>query len=194
MSLKRSLDLPPHSTAGPSSLSFDFAPPQVEEPFQSKKQRKLSNYQSLNPRGRPAAGTPHVLRAAKVETVEEKIIPEVEEEMKEVIEGEQEEEEVEVVAVSHKAARLAKRRKLAGLPEVEPVVVSTAGNTIAGMPGIIVGNTPGKSAFGIWLGNMNYSTTNKMLLTWLEERGIKEIVRINMPMGRRSGEMNRGLV
>ncbi len=52
----------------------------------------------------------------------------------------------------------------------------------------------GKSAHGVWIGNMNYSTTNKMVLGWLEERGLKEVVRINMPGGKRSGENNRGFV
>ena len=164
----------------------------------SKKQRKLANY---NPRGRPAAGTVWTPPVRAVETVRE-VVEDVENKgaQEEIVEKDEEakgeaaekEDDEDVPALSHKALRLAKRRKLAGLPEIPVVAISTSGNSIPGVPGIIIGNTPGKSAHGIWLGNMNYGTTNKMLLAWLEERGLKEIVRINMPSGRRDGEMNRG--
>ena len=201
---KRARDAPPHAASAPSELGFDFAPPEMEEPIMSKKQRKLANY---NPRGRPAAGTVYTPPVRAVEVVErmqegrgeeggaEEKVEGGEEGMQEATgEGEKMEEDPDVPALSHKALRLAKRRKLAGLPDVPIIPTSTAGNSIPGVPGVIIGNTPGKSAHGIWLGNMNYGTTNKMLLAWLEERGLKEIVRINMPSGRREGEMNRGFV
>lgn len=128
-----------------------------------------------------------------------------------------EEEEDDVPALSHKAARLLKKRKLSGLePDLSVTalqassmhpsrVLSLSGNVVAGragvqvkngkvvpVEGVLVGNTPGKGAFGIWVGNMNFSTTNKCLLGWLEERGLKEVARINMPGGKRPGENNRG--
>ena len=58
--------------------------------------------------------------------------------------------------------------------------------------GIAVGATPAKGAQGIWVGNMNFATTSKDLLAWFEERGLKEVTRINMPKGKRSHENNRG--
>ena len=90
-------------------------------------------------------------------------------------------------ALSHKEKRLAKRRKLSGIDEpVKPVAVPV-------LPGgITVGNTPAKSAHGVWVGNMNFNTTSKLLLAWFEDRGLKEVTRINMPGGKRVGENNRG--
>lgn len=214
--LKRPRDPPPHHEPALSELGFDFAPPEIDEPVMSKKQRKAANF---NPRGRAPAGTvePRVAswntyvapkegeaavaasapptaatRAAELEEENRSSSPELEPVSNAGKNEPIEDAEVDVPALSHKALRLLKRRKLSGVEDAPPVVVTPSGNKIPGVPGVIVGNTPGKSAFGIWLGNMNYSTTNKMLLAWLDEHGLKEIVRINMPMGRRSGEMNRG--
>lgn len=39
---------------------------------------------------------------------------------------------------------------------------------------------------------MNYATASKDLIAWLEQRGLKEITRINMPGGKRAYEANRG--
>ena len=103
--------------------------------------------------------------------------------------------EDEVPALSHKEKRLAKRRKLSGLdPLPTPAASSSTSTATSGVPGIVIGNTPSKSAHGIWLGNMNYGTTSKMLLSWFEERGLKDVTRINMPNGKRPGENNRGCV
>lgn len=105
------------------------------------------------------------------------------------------EAEDEVPALSHKEKRLAKRRKLSGLdPLPTPATSSFTSTANSGVPGIVIGNTPSKSAHGIWLGNMNYGTTSKMLLSWFEERGLKDVTRINMPNGKRPGENNRGCV
>ncbi|KAL8290245.1 hypothetical protein RQP46_003184 [Phenoliferia psychrophenolica] len=90
-------------------------------------------------------------------------------------------------ALSHKEKRLAKRRKLSGIEEpvkAAPVPVVPGG--------ITVGNTPAKSAHGVWVGNMNFNTTSKLLLAWFEDRGLKEVTRINMPGGKKVGENNRG--
>nr|CRX78986.1 hypothetical protein ls5930a1_00059 [Leucosporidium scottii] len=111
-------------------------------------------------------------------------------------------------ALSHKEKRLAKRRKLAGLPERPPApppdsvaaIQSTSSVPTIGSQrapgnhegGIAVGATPAKGAQGIWVGNMNFATTSKDLLAWFEERGLKEVTRINMPKGKRSHENNRG--
>lgn len=101
--------------------------------------------------------------------------------------------EPEVPALSHKEKRLAKRRKLSGIddPVIVPVLQKSI-NTIPGVPGTIIGNTPSKSAFGIWVGNMAFGTTQKMLLGWFESKGLKEVTRLNMPGGKRPGEANRG--
>lgn len=112
-------------------------------------------------------------------------------------------DEPEVPALSHKEKRLAKRRKLAGIedpvPETKPKV-GTSSRDKAPIPGTIgaqppapvVGATPAKGSFGIWLGNMNFATTSKDLLAWFENRGLREIVRINMPKGKRANEANKG--
>lgn len=93
-------------------------------------------------------------------------------------------------ALSHKEKRLAKRRKLSGIEEV--VKSAPAAPTVPGGP--TIGNTPAKSAHGVWVGNLNFNTTSKLLLEWFEERGLKEVTRINMPNGKRPGENNRGSV
>lgn len=98
--------------------------------------------------------------------------------------------EDEPAALSHKEKRLAKRRKLAGIEEPAPLPSTSNPKSILSGPAI--GNTPAKSAHGIWVGNMNFSTSNKMLLGWFEERGLKEVTRLNMPGGKRVGELNRG--
>lgn len=101
--------------------------------------------------------------------------------------------EPDVPALSHKEKRLAKKRKLAGIEEAAAAAVSVP--TSVGGPsinGTIIGNTPAKSAHGIWVGNMNFATTTRMLMGWFDERGLKDISRINMPNGKRPGENNRG--
>lgn len=105
-------------------------------------------------------------------------------------------------ALSHKEKRMAKRRKLAGIPERAPAPVLPSSVPTIGSQrapgghegGIAVGATPAKGAHGIWIGNMNFATTSKELLAWFEERGLREITRINMPKGKRSHENNRGCV
>lgn len=114
-------------------------------------------------------------------------------------------EEAEVPAMSHKEKRLAKRRKLQGLDEPAPAAAEHTskpqiGSKMAPKPGTIgaqapapvVGATPAKGSFGIWVGNMNFATPSKDLLAWFENRGLREITRINMPGGKRSHEANRG--
>ncbi|KAI5478603.1 RNA-binding protein Rnp24 [Pseudohyphozyma bogoriensis] len=101
----------------------------------------------------------------------------------------------EVPAMSHKERRLAKRRKLAGLDDPAPSSgpgPAAGANGVAAEGGIAVGNTPAKSAHGIWVGNLAFKTTSKMLLAWFEQRGLKDVTRINMPNGKRVGESNRG--
>jgi hypothetical protein len=101
--------------------------------------------------------------------------------------------EPDVPALSHKEKRLAKKRKLAGIEEAAAAAVTVS--TSVGGPsinGTIIGNTPAKSAHGIWVGNMNFATTTRMLMGWFDERGLKDISRINMPNGKRPGENNRG--
>lgn len=96
-------------------------------------------------------------------------------------------DEDDTPALSHKEKRLAKRRKLSG---IEEPVKAAAAPVVPGGP--TVGNTPAKSAHGVWVGNMNFNTTSKLLLAWFEDRGLKEVTRINMPGGKRTGEANRG--
>ena len=106
--------------------------------------------------------------------------------------------------LSHKEKRLAKKRKLAaeaaGLdpdaPAPAPAAAATtsSGSTATTIGTTLVGNTPGRSAHGIWVGNMNYATHPRELLAWFAGHGLKEVVRINMPSGKRSHENNRGCV
>jgi len=113
----------------------------------------------------------------------------------------------EVPALSHKEKRLAKRRKLQGLEDPATAEAASSskpkiGSKMAPVPGTIgaqpaapvVGATPAKGSFGIWVGNMNFATPSKDLLAWFENRGLRDIVRINMPGGKRSHEANRGYV
>ncbi|BGP39258.1 Nucleolar protein 13 [Rhodotorula kratochvilovae] len=102
--------------------------------------------------------------------------------------------------LSHKEKRLAKKRKLAaeaaGLdpdapaPAAAPAASSAPATTTIGTT--LVGNTPARSAHGIWLGNLNYVTHLRELLQWFAGKGLKDVVRINMPGGKRSHENNRG--
>ncbi|GAA5850283.1 hypothetical protein JCM9279_006512 [Rhodotorula babjevae] len=103
--------------------------------------------------------------------------------------------------LSHKEKRLAKKRKLAaeaaGLDPDAPAPSSapaptSSGPTATTIGTTLVGNTPGRSAHGIWVGNMNYATHPRELLAWFAGHGLKDVVRINMPGGKRSHENNRG--
>ncbi|SCV70803.1 BQ2448_3565 [Microbotryum intermedium] len=108
----------------------------------------------------------------------------------------------ETPALSHKEKRLAKRRKLAGIPEREPApspasMVHPSQKAVIDLSGkgtvtTAMGNTPAKSAHGVWVGNMNYATTSKDLIQWFSSRGLTEVTRINMPNGKRAHENNRG--
>ncbi|GAA5933532.1 hypothetical protein JCM3775_003724 [Rhodotorula graminis] len=106
--------------------------------------------------------------------------------------------------LSHKEKRLAKKRKLAaeaaGLDPDAPLAVAPAAPASTPSSGpaattigtTLVGNTPAKAAHGIWVGNMNYATHPRELLAWFAGHGLKDVVRINMPGGKRSHENNRG--
>lgn len=119
-------------------LSFDVAPPaaDVDHHPTTKKMKKPSSRADAS-----AAAAPDDVPLTK--------------EAKQV--GNEEIAESDVPALSHKEARLAKRRKLSGLEpttatgvplqqsSIHPSrVISLAGNTIQGAPGVIVGNTPGE--------------------------------------------------
>ncbi|GAA6054390.1 hypothetical protein JCM3770_002233 [Rhodotorula araucariae] len=101
--------------------------------------------------------------------------------------------------LSHKEKRLAKKRKLAaeaaGLDPDAPAPAAQAPSSAPAATTIgttLVGNTPARSAHGIWLGNLNYATHPRELLQWFAAKGLKDVVRINMPGGKRSHENNRG--
>ncbi|GAA5953402.1 hypothetical protein JCM3765_005026 [Sporobolomyces pararoseus] len=115
---------------------------------------------------------------------------------------------VEETPLSHKEKRQAKKRRLAleaagedpDAPEhAKPAKKSGAGAT-GGQPGATplmiggtaVGNTPARSAHGVWVGNMNFATHARDLLAWFQARGLADITRINMPNGKRAHENNRG--
>ncbi|GAA5970552.1 hypothetical protein JCM21900_004301 [Sporobolomyces salmonicolor] len=107
----------------------------------------------------------------------------------------------EVKVLSHKEKRLAKKRKLAleADGETAPAESSYSGKTSAPaatapltIGGTAVGNTPARSAHGVWVGNLNFATHARELLAWFQERGLTEITRINMPNGKRQHENNRG--
>ncbi|GAA5985316.1 hypothetical protein JCM11641_005391 [Rhodosporidiobolus odoratus] len=112
----------------------------------------------------------------------------------ETAEGAAEEEEER--PLSHKEKRQAKKRKLAeeasGItpaaaptPSAPAPALTTIGNTL-------IGNTPSRSAHGVWVGNMNFATHARELLAWFAQKGLQEVSRINMPNGKRAHENNRG--
>ncbi|GAA5896842.1 hypothetical protein JCM6882_005048 [Rhodosporidiobolus microsporus] len=107
--------------------------------------------------------------------------------------------------LSHKEKRLAKKRKLAAEAAGEGgedggAVSASASAPAAKAPApaptmigsTLVGNTPARSAHGVWVGNLNFATHARELLSWFSERGLKEVTRINMPNGKRAHENNRG--
>ncbi|POY73589.1 hypothetical protein BMF94_3122 [Rhodotorula taiwanensis] len=103
--------------------------------------------------------------------------------------------------LSHKEKRLAKKRKLAAEqagedPDAVTVAKPAKPQVAASQPTTIgttlVGNTPARSAHGVWVGNLNFATHPRELLAWFAERGINDVTRINMPGGKRSHENNRG--
>ncbi|KAK4057825.1 Nucleolar protein 13 [Microbotryomycetes sp. JL221] len=97
--------------------------------------------------------------------------------------------------LSHKERRLAKRRKLKQ-PDADESTTTTDDRPSTSSKAVTpkVGATPAKSAFGVWIGNLTYSTTSKQLLDWLADKGLKEVTRVNMPKGKRSHEHNKGYV
>ncbi|GAA6039113.1 hypothetical protein JCM8097_005332 [Rhodosporidiobolus ruineniae] len=102
--------------------------------------------------------------------------------------------------LSHKEKRLAKKRKLAAEAAGEllddaaaPAASSKPAAPAPTMIGsTVVGNTAAKSAHGIWVGNLNFATHARELLAWFADKGLKEVMRINMPNGKRQHENNRG--
>ncbi|GAA5865974.1 hypothetical protein JCM3774_005545 [Rhodotorula dairenensis] len=103
--------------------------------------------------------------------------------------------------LSHKEKRLAKKRKLAAEqagqdPEAAAATAAKPTKPAASAPTTIgntlVGNTPARSAHGVWVGNMNFATHPRELLAWFADRGLKDVTRINMPGGKRTHENNRG--
>ncbi|KAM0746457.1 hypothetical protein T439DRAFT_329889 [Meredithblackwellia eburnea MCA 4105] len=116
--------------------------------------------------------------------------PETKDEDKDGEMGEGKEGE-EVPAMSHKEKRLAKRRKLA--LEASGATVDESTPAAATAPTVpAVGQTPAKSAHGIWVGNLSFKTSSRVLLDWFAQRGLKEVTRVNMPGGKRATEANRG--
>ncbi|GAA5882182.1 hypothetical protein JCM16303_002266 [Sporobolomyces ruberrimus] len=109
---------------------------------------------------------------------------------------------LEETPLSHKEKRQAKKRRLAmeaageDPDAVPPPTKSSSGGGSAPAPtmigGTAVGNTPARSAHGVWVGNMNFATHARDLLAWFQARGLADITRINMPNGKRSHENNRG--
>ncbi|CAD6892651.1 unnamed protein product [Tilletia controversa] len=108
----------------------------------------------------------------------------------------------EVEALSHKERR--KRRRLekrtaslnanaaatdgasAGTPSsAGPIITSSSGQSSASKP------AP-RSQYSIWVGNLAFSTPPEKLQSWLEDRGVAGISRINMPKGARWHEHNKG--
>ena len=88
--------------------------------------------------------------------------------------------------LSHKARR--KKRKLDALAADEgdePAPKRTA---------VAAGPTPAKGAFGVWVGNLAFSTTAQHLATFFERGGCGPVARTNMPVGKKKGEINRGSV
>ncbi|GAA5927304.1 uncharacterized protein JCM15063_005859 [Sporobolomyces koalae] len=104
--------------------------------------------------------------------------------------------------LSHKEKRQAKKRRLAAEAAGEdpdaitPAATASASKSGSAGPtmigGTAVGNTPARSAHGVWVGNMNFATHARELLAWFQARGLSEITRINMPNGKRAHENNRG--
>ncbi|BGP15312.1 hypothetical protein JCM10213_002629 [Rhodosporidiobolus nylandii] len=102
--------------------------------------------------------------------------------------------------LSHKEKRLLKKRKLAAeaageefVPPSAPAPAAAAAAPATTMIGqTLVGNTPSRSAHGVWVGNLNFATHARELLGWFADKGLKEVTRINMPNGKRSHENNRG--
>jgi hypothetical protein len=135
--------------------------------------------------------------------------PVVEEQDEEGQAAAEESGEPEEKVLSHKEKRQLKKRKLAAeaagedpdlidSPTAPAVGAGAEKKGDAPPPTMIgqtlVGNTPARSAHGVWVGNMNFATHPRELLAWFAERGLKDVTRINMPNGKRSHENNRGCV
>ncbi len=52
--------------------------------------------------------------------------------------------------------------------------------------------TLAKGKFGIWIGNLSFSTTEGSLRNFFESNEVGSIVRVNMPKGKKEGEHNKG--
>ncbi|KAK4055498.1 Nucleolar protein 13 [Microbotryomycetes sp. JL201] len=97
--------------------------------------------------------------------------------------------------LSHKERRLAKRQKLKSTNDIDTDNnVSSNSKADKKATTLKVGATPAKSAYGVWIGNLTYTTTSQQLLAWLAERGLQDVTRVNMPKGKRSHEHNKGYV
>ncbi|BGP23987.1 RNP24 [Rhodotorula toruloides] len=107
--------------------------------------------------------------------------------------------------LSRKERRQAKKRKLAAYAAgdgeaatpTKPAKSTTSASSsqpaaTTSIGSTLVGNTPSRSAHGVWVGNLNFATHPRELLQWFKERGLEEVTRINMPGGKRHHENNRG--
>ncbi|CAO1618962.1 unnamed protein product [Parajaminaea phylloscopi] len=100
----------------------------------------------------------------------------------------EEEADAEVEALSHKERR--KRRKMEKQGIVPPAAAAAQTDQRPGGPpreGL-----PDRSRYSVWVGNLAFSTTTQRLQAWLHEREIFGISRINMPIGARKHEYNKG--
>ncbi|BGP31346.1 Nucleolar protein 13 [Rhodotorula toruloides] len=124
---------------------------------------------------------------------------------KEAEDGEGAGEDDDERPLSRKERRQAKKRRLAAdaagdddlPPPAKPAKSSTSTSSLqpaaaTSIGSTLVGNTPSRSAHGVWVGNLNFATHPRQLLQWFKERGLEEVTRINMPGGKRQHENNRG--
>jgi hypothetical protein len=98
--------------------------------------------------------------------------------------------EPEEPVLSHAAARKSKRAKLAhddgdgdGDGDAAPARPSS---------GAAAKQKSKKGQFGVWIGNLAFHTGEEKLRRFLEGAG--EITRVNMPAGKKKGELNKGSV
>ncbi|GAA5820180.1 hypothetical protein JCM10212_006497 [Sporobolomyces blumeae] len=174
-------------------MEFDIPPPTAPvDPATATDGQRLSNKDKRKLKQQQQAAAAAAAAAAPAAPAAEEPTP----------------QEDEVQPLSHKEKRLAKKRKLAAIaagedPDaVRPSVKaakSGPGATASGssaqatmIGGTAIGNTPARSAHGVWVGNLNFATHARELLAWFKDRGLSEITRLNMPNGKRSHENNRG--
>lgn len=116
--------------------------------------------------------------------IEPEIVPlEDEEEQKTPSQNEaQDEDEEEAPVLSRKEQRKAKKRSEAGLdpvPLADKKVVDTA--ALAQAP-----QAAKTSQFGVWIGNLNFTTSSNAIKSWLANQLLSvqgDIVRVNLPSG-----------